>query len=207
MRAARLIKLLIHLQKKGKSTTRLLAELLEVSPRTVFRDIDALCEAGIPIISYRGNEGGFELLPNFETSLSGLTVEETAALAIGFDASKEVCQSLGLNDAWVSAKYKLSSNLSVSLQNVFETQHKVVNFRPKSIMSKTIEYLYFAITNRRIVTACYDGKPSKRYWPESLIFDGKYWKLKTKGESSSLDISKLSSLVVTSINSDNEILN
>ena len=61
MRAARLLQLLLLLQNRGRLTSAQLASELEVSSRTILRDVDAMTEAGLPIIVYQGNQGGIEL--------------------------------------------------------------------------------------------------------------------------------------------------
>jgi predicted DNA-binding transcriptional regulator YafY len=69
MRASRLVRLLGLLQVRGPATARQLAGALEVSERTILRDIEALSAAGIPVYAVRGCKGGFALLPRFTSDL------------------------------------------------------------------------------------------------------------------------------------------
>ncbi len=62
---------MLLLQRRGRVTARGLAEELEVSERTVLRDLEALSGAGVPVVAYRGRNGGFELMDGFDTDLSG----------------------------------------------------------------------------------------------------------------------------------------
>jgi len=80
MRADRLIKLLIILQTRGRTTARQLARELEVSERTIYRDALVLSASGIPIYSETGCNGGFELVDRYRTNLTGLTEKEARAL-------------------------------------------------------------------------------------------------------------------------------
>jgi predicted DNA-binding transcriptional regulator YafY len=81
MRADRLLAILIYLQSRGMSTARDLARELEVSERTIYRDMDVLSGAGFPIYAETGKGGGFALLENYELSLSGLNTRDIQALA------------------------------------------------------------------------------------------------------------------------------
>ncbi len=80
MRADRLISLLMLLQTRGRMTAQALAQELEVSERTIYRDIDALCTAGVPIYGEAGLDGGYALLDSYRTNLTGLSEAEVRAL-------------------------------------------------------------------------------------------------------------------------------
>ncbi len=80
MRADRLISLLMLLQSRGRMTARALARELEVCERTIYRDIDALSAAGIPVYGEPGLDGGYALLDSYRTNLTGLSEGEVRAL-------------------------------------------------------------------------------------------------------------------------------
>ena len=80
MRADRLLSLLMLLQTRGKLSARALAQELEVSERTIYRDIEALERAGVPLYSEQGRDGGYGLVDRYRTSLTGLSEGEVRAL-------------------------------------------------------------------------------------------------------------------------------
>ncbi|MEF2967479.1 WYL domain-containing protein [Paenibacillus sp. M1] len=82
MRADRLLSILLLLQNEGKLSSRSLAEKLEVSERTIVRDMDALSAAGIPVYAERGPSGGWMLAENYRTSLTGMNQEEILSLLL-----------------------------------------------------------------------------------------------------------------------------
>ena len=105
MRADRLLSVLLLLQANGRMTTLALAERLEVSRRTIHRDLEALEIAGVPVVVERGPHGGASLIPGYRTDLTGLTETEIEAL-LGL-ASGSVAAHLGLRPELESASRKL----------------------------------------------------------------------------------------------------
>ena len=82
MRASRLLSILTTLQARGQVTAPELAEACEVSVRTIYRDIDQLTVAGVPVYADIGRNGGFALLDGWRTRLTGLTAPEARALCL-----------------------------------------------------------------------------------------------------------------------------
>lgn len=105
MRADRLVSLVLLLRQRGRMTAGALAEELEVSVRTVLRDIEALSTAGVPVYADRGRRGGFSLLPGFRTELTGLNHDEALALLTAGSGRGE--KAFGLGGALASAMRKV----------------------------------------------------------------------------------------------------
>ncbi|MCX6050092.1 MAG: YafY family protein, partial [Chloroflexi bacterium] len=109
MRSDRLLSILLHLQVNRRVKARELAERFEISERTVIRDLEALSMAGVPIYAVRGHGGGWELLEEYRTNLTGLNPTEVQALFMQTPA--RLLRDLGLNQASETAFTKLLAAL------------------------------------------------------------------------------------------------
>lgn len=115
MRADRLISLLMLLQTKGRMTAQELADKLEVSPRTVYRDLDALSVSGVPVYADRGPNGGCFLLESYRTNLTGLTEKEVQALFMF--TVPGLLADLGADKTSEAAMLKLTAALPTPFQH------------------------------------------------------------------------------------------
>ncbi|MGW7274055.1 helix-turn-helix transcriptional regulator [Streptomyces sp. NPDC054864] len=109
MKSDRLLSILLLLQTRGQVPAHELADRLEVSVRTIYRDIEALSASGVPVYAERGRHGGIALLPGFRTDVTGLTADESRALFIL--ASQGAHAALGLDAALGSALRKVMAAL------------------------------------------------------------------------------------------------
>jgi len=113
VRASRLVAMLLLLQARGQMTAAELAGELEVSVRTIQRDIEALSAAGVPVYSERGRDGGYRLVDGYRSRLTGLDRDEAQALiTIG---AAGPARELGLGQALMSARLKLAASLPTGI--------------------------------------------------------------------------------------------
>ena len=109
MLASRLLSLLMLLQSRGRMSAPALARQLEVSVRTVYRDIDSLSAAGVPVYGDAGRNGGYQLRDGWRTQLTGLTPGEARALFLA--GLPGPAKALGMGEAAASAHLKLMAAL------------------------------------------------------------------------------------------------
>ena len=109
MQASRLLSIMMLLQARGRMSAPALAQALDVSARTILRDVDELSAAGVPIWGDRGRSGGFQLKAGWSTQLTGLTAPEVQALFLA--GLPSAATDLGLGTAATSARLKMVAAL------------------------------------------------------------------------------------------------
>jgi predicted DNA-binding transcriptional regulator YafY len=183
VRADRLIAILLLLQVHGRLAARVLAERLEVSERTVLRDMDALAAAGVPVIADRGPAGGWRLLDGYQTRLTGLTPAEIQTLF--FAQPRQLLDGLGLAQAAEAAWLKLRAALPAASQQQADRARRSILIDPRgwreSESVTTLPVLLDALWRGRRVRFFYESSQSEAGErvadPLGLVARGSTWYL------------------------------
>lgn len=128
MRASRLLSILMLLQTRGRMSAAQLAAEVEVDVRTIYRDIDDLSSAGVPVYAERGRAGGFQLIEGYRTKLTGLTRAEAEALFL--TGLPGPAADLGLHDSSAAARLKLLAALPTEMRGAADLALNRFHFDP-----------------------------------------------------------------------------
>ena len=181
MRADRLLRILLTLQSQGRLTAEALAERMEVSVRTIQRDMDALSTAGVPVYARRGGGGGWELMPGYRAGLTGLTGDDAVAIMAG--RPPRLLEELGVDLRDDSALLKLLAALTPEARGLAErAQQRIhIDLAPWGAKARPVEQLQLlqqAAWEDRLVRIRYAGKPRRfRVEPYALVAKGVVWYL------------------------------
>lgn len=184
MRADRLMNIMILLQSRGKMTAKQLAHELEVSDRTILRDMDALSNAGIPIVADRGKEGGWSLLDNFRSKLSGLNIDDIKSLFL-FPSGK-LLEDLGLNIQALDTRQKLLAAIPGTFRDEAQAMWERIHIdsstwrqsKEKVHALKTVQQAVWESKKLKIYYEQADGEQKERLIePLGLVAKGNRWYL------------------------------
>ena len=179
MRASRLLLILLLLQNRGRMTSAQLAAELEVSRRTILRDLDALGEAGLPIVVFAGRGGGVELGFNYRTRLTGLASDEAEALGVLLGQPSPMLAAVGLADAATRARTKLMESLPDPVRGA--AQIALERFRVRSSAAPPtdprVAALAEAIRHRSVVRIRATEGARRTIHPIALTLTGEAWQI------------------------------
>jgi predicted DNA-binding transcriptional regulator YafY len=179
MRASRLLQILLLLQNRGRMTSAALARELEVAPRTILRDVDALTEAGLPVIVHQGQRGGIELGFNYRTRLTGLATDEAEAMALILSRPMPELADLGLSGAAERARSKMLESFPDRVRDVMavarqQFRHAPVHAGP---VDPRLPALASAIRQRSVVRIRAKSRSPQVIHPVALLRSGESWQV------------------------------
>lgn len=178
MRASRLLHMLLLLQNRGRLTSETLARELEVARRTILRDVDALTEAGLPIVVHQGNRGGIELGFEYRTRLTGLAADEAEAMGVILARPFPELAAIGLADAGARAVRKLVESLPDTVRGRVADGARRFRFARPAVRDEEdprIGALAGAIRQHRVVRLRAYAPDERVIHPTALTCDGRGW--------------------------------
>lgn len=174
MKDNRLFRILYYILEKGKVTASELADKFEVSVRTIYRDIDSISSAGIPIYALQGKGGGIEIAEDFVLSKSLLSENE----------KQQIMSALqGLDNTAIQHENELLTKLSAlfKMKNTSWIEVDFNNWQNNKMYEKTFNDIKSAILSKNIVSFTYfssnEKETSRRVKPVRLLFKGQDWYL------------------------------
>lgn len=172
MRDSRLFRILYYVLEKGKVTANELSEKFEVSVRTIYRDIDVISSAGIPIYATQGKGGGIEIADDFVLKKSLLTEKEQEQILVALKGLE------GINKQYENELLtKLSAFFKIKNTNWIEVDF--TNWQRGNEYDELFNYIKSAIINKNIIRFTYfssnEKETSREVKPIRLLFKGWDW--------------------------------
>lgn len=200
MRGDRLLSLLLLLQTAKSLTAGELATRLEVSERTILRDMAALSGAGVPVVAARGKNGGWRLLVPYRTNVTGLNTAEAQTLFL--PVASQLLADMGLGKAAEAARIKLGASLTEAARQDAERVRERIHIDgcgwfPVSETFPLLPLLQDAVWRQTRLQVTYergDGGVVERVLdPLGLVAKGRVWYLvgQTEGDTRSYRVSRI----------------
>jgi predicted DNA-binding transcriptional regulator YafY len=195
----RLLAITMLLLNNEMITAKELSEKFEVSVRTIYRDVDAICAAGIPIVSYQGNSGGFSIMDGFKID---------KRLLSSYDVESLIVVLRGVSSIFKNNKYEGTLSVLEGLNNKIDKQSLMLDFTswsPISATSSLLNKLRTAIDDYKVINFNYtngNGENSYReVEPITLLLKSGYWYLhgycKTRSDCRLFKLSRMRNLNLT----------
>lgn len=202
MRASRLLSILTTLQAKGHVTAQALADECEVSLRTIYRDVEALSAAGIPIYSVQGSSGGYRLLDGYRVRLNGLSSTEAEALFLA--GLTRQAADLGMGAVAASARTKLLAALPEAMRSGAMKARFHFDAPAWFAEPETLDHLPAvadAVWNQHPICMRYQSRKMDREWraePLGIVLKGGAWYLiaQVQDETRTFRVSRISQMTV-----------
>ncbi len=191
--------MLLLLQNRGRQTSVQLAETLEVSTRTILRDVDALTEAGLPVVVVQGVRGGIELGFNYRTRLTGLAADEAEALGVILGAGATALENLGMGAAGGRAAAKLQESLpDVTRRRVDASRRQFGSVPDGEAVDPRVPALAAAVRGRNIVRVHARSPQPRVIHPVGLRMRGRSWSVDDGRTGEALQVEALGDLNISS---------
>lgn len=183
MRSSRLLSILLRLQLRGRVSAAELAQEFEVAVRTIYRDLDALSAAGVPVHAQRGRGGGIVLAPGWRSGLSGVSAPEARGLALA--GLRGAAQDLGLGTETMDLQLKLLASLppdaaadAARIAECFHVDPLPWYHRPESLpLLPELAAAVWAGRRVRVRYESWSGEDERTLAPLGLVLKGGLWYL------------------------------
>ena len=182
MKIDRMLTIIVMLLNRERISAKELAGKFEISVRTVYRDIDAINMAGIPIISYPGNNGGFGIMENYKLDHQLLTLNNLSAMLSALNSINSTLEDIELESSIEKLRNLIPKNKTEHVN--LHMEQIIINMLPwneSSTQKERVKMIQHSIAQSRLIAITYRNYAgetrSRRVEPMTLIFKGYTWYL------------------------------
>ena len=182
MKIDRLVSIIMILLDKKRIGAQELADMFEVSPRTIYRDIDAICMAGIPVRGSSGVGGGFKIMPEYKVDKNVFSAADLSALLMGLTSLSNMVRG----DELVHALAKVKSFIPAdSVKDIeFKVNQICIDLSPwmgSSSIQPFLEIIKSALQENKLLSfeyiAHHGNKTARTVEPYQLVLKSSHWYL------------------------------